>query len=72
MARGPHLAAMRRTGCACASTGEEEVAQLTATDDAAELGPQDYLIITLKAHSVPPVADKLAPLIGPDTASSRP
>ena len=31
------------------------------------LGPQDYLVITLKAHSVPPVAAGLAPLIGPST-----
>ena len=32
-----------------------------------ELGPQDYVIVTLKAHSVPPVVGKMQPLIGPDT-----
>ncbi|MEM1313172.1 MAG: 2-dehydropantoate 2-reductase, partial [Pseudomonadota bacterium] len=33
----------------------------------AKLGPQDYLVITLKAHSVPGVAERMRPLIGPDT-----
>ncbi len=67
VARGPHLAAIRENGLRLRIDGSEEVAHLAATDDAAELGPQDYLFITLKAHSVPPVADRLAPLIGPDT-----
>ena len=38
-----------------------------ASDDPAELGPQDYVIVTLKAHSVPPVVAKMQPLIGPNT-----
>lgn len=67
VARGPHLAAIRENGLRLKSDGGEEAATITATDDAAELGPQDYLFITLKAHSVPPIADKLKPLIGPDT-----
>jgi 2-dehydropantoate 2-reductase len=28
---------------------------------------QDYVIVTLKAHSVPPVVAKMQPLIGPET-----
>ena len=67
VARGPHLAAIRENGLRLRTDDGEETAQVTATDDAAELGPQDYLVITLKAHSVPPIADKLAPLIGPET-----
>jgi len=67
VARGPHLAAMKEKGLRLLIGGQEEVAHVTATDDPAELGPQDYLVITLKAHSVPPIADRLAPLIGPDT-----
>jgi 2-dehydropantoate 2-reductase len=34
-----------------------------ATDDAAELGPQDYVLLTLKAHSVGPALPLIAPLI---------
>ena len=30
--------------------------------------PQDYVIITLKAHSVSPIVDKILPLLGPDTS----
>ncbi|GAB5376867.1 MAG: 2-dehydropantoate 2-reductase [Acuticoccus sp.] len=67
VARGPHLAAIRDRGLTLRIDGGEETARVTATDDAAALGPQDYLFITLKAHSVPPIANKLAPLIGPDT-----
>jgi 2-dehydropantoate 2-reductase len=39
-----------------------------STDDPAELGPQDYVIVALKAHSVPGVVDKMRPLLGPETA----
>ena len=67
VARGPHLAAMKANGLRLRIDGAEEVAHVTATDDPAELGPQDYLFVTLKAHSVPPIADRLAPLIGPET-----
>lgn len=67
VARGPHLAAMRENGLKLRIDGGEEVARVTATDTPADLGPQDYVILTLKAHSVPPIAGKLAPLIGPDT-----
>ncbi|AJE99232.1 2-dehydropantoate 2-reductase [Pandoraea apista] len=68
VARGPHLAAMREHGLKLLIDGEERVAQLRCTDDPHELGPQDYVIIALKAHSVPAVLDAMQPLIGPDTA----
>jgi len=68
VARGPHLAAMREHGLKLLIDGEERVAQLRCTDDPRELGPQDYVIIALKAHSVPAVLDAMQPPIGPDTA----
>ncbi|PWJ19328.1 2-dehydropantoate 2-reductase [Jannaschia seohaensis] len=67
VARGPHLAAMRENGLRLIEDGKEISVPVTATDDPAELGPQDYVVVTLKAHSVPPVVDKMQPLIGPDT-----
>lgn len=67
VARGPHLAAMRKNGLRLIEeTGETRV-QVTASDNAAELGPQDYVIVTLKAHSVPPVVPHMQPLIGENT-----
>ena len=67
VARGPHLAAIRENGMKLRIDGSEEVARLRAEEDAAALGPQDYVIVTLKAHSLPPVVDKLKPLFGPHT-----
>jgi 2-dehydropantoate 2-reductase len=48
--------------------GEERVARPPCTDDPAEVGEQDYVIVTLKAHSAPRIVDAMQPLLGPDTA----
>ncbi len=67
VARGPHLAAMQANGLTLIEeTGTSTVA-VRAEEDPAALGPQDYLIITLKAHSVPSLVPAMQPLIGPDT-----
>ncbi len=68
IARGAQLAAYRESGVTVLSDGAARVVRLDATDDPAEAGKQDYVIVTLKAHSVPPVAASLAPLLGNDTA----
>ena len=68
IARGPHLEAMQKNGVKLLIDGEERVAHPTATSDPAEVGPQDIVIITLKAHSVPAIVDTIQPLLGPDTA----
>jgi len=68
VARGPHLAAMRENGLRLIEEGEEaESVPVSASDDPEVLGVQDYVIVTLKAHSVPPLVAKMAPLIGPET-----
>jgi len=67
VARGPHLAAMQDHGLRLHIDGAEEVAHIKANANPADLGVQDYVFITLKAHSVPGIAAQLAPLIGPDT-----
>ena len=67
VARGPHLAAMQEKGLTLIEEGETTTVFVTASDDPAALGVQDYVIVTLKAHSVPPVVSKMAPLIGPNT-----
>jgi 2-dehydropantoate 2-reductase len=68
VARGPHLAAIQQRGLILREGGIDTVTQPRAAASAAELGVQDYVVITLKAHSVPPVVPAMAPLIGPDTA----
>lgn len=68
IARGPHLEAMRRDGLTLLVGDQKKVARVACTDDPAEVGPQEYVIITLKAHSVLPVVDKMVALLGPETA----
>ncbi|MGD9511119.1 MAG: 2-dehydropantoate 2-reductase [Geminicoccaceae bacterium] len=68
IARGPHLAAMRGNGLTLRSAEETFTVPVTATDDPASLGPQDYVVVTLKAHQVPGVVAPMQPLLGPDTA----
>ena len=53
VARGAHLEAIRRNGLKLLIDGEERIAHAPATDDPRELGPQDYVVIALKAHSIP-------------------
>lgn len=68
IARGPHLVAMQKNGVRLQADGTERVVHLRCTADPRELGPQDYVIVALKAHSVPGVVDAMQPLLGPDTA----
>jgi 2-dehydropantoate 2-reductase len=68
IARGPHLAAMQAKGLTLRSDGAETVIPVRAVASAAEAGPQDYVLVTLKAHSLPGAAEQMQPLLGPETA----
>jgi len=68
VARGPHLAAIKDKGLRIQIGGQEKSYSVQASDNASDLGEQDYVIIALKAHSVPPIVEKLSPLIGSKTA----
>ncbi len=68
IARGPHLQAMRENGLTLLIGDEKKTARVACTDDPAEVDQQDYVIITLKAHSVTPIVERITPLLGPDTA----
>lgn len=67
VARGPHLAAMQQNGLRLIEEGQEHKVSVFASDTPLDLGEQDYIIVTLKAHSVPPVVEKMRPLIGKNT-----
>jgi 2-dehydropantoate 2-reductase len=67
VARGPHLAAMQKNGLKLRIAGEDRVAHLRCTDDPSQLGPQDFIIICLKAHSITGVLKRMKPLIGDRT-----
>jgi 2-dehydropantoate 2-reductase len=68
IARGPHLAAMRAQGVKLISEGTEQIVHPRCVESAEEAGPQDYVLVTLKAHSLPSAAKQMQPLLGTDTA----
>ena len=68
IARGPHLAAIKANGLALEMNGERIVTHPFATDNPADIGAQDFVIVSLKAHSVPNVVDAMQPLLGKNTA----
>jgi 2-dehydropantoate 2-reductase len=68
VARGPHLEAMQSNGIRLIENAEETIHKVRAEQDPSKLGIQDYVILALKAHSVPGVVAAMQPLLGPDTA----
>jgi 2-dehydropantoate 2-reductase len=68
IARGPHLEAMRENGVRLLIDDGERVAHPRCTDDPAEAGEQDYVFVTLKAHSAPTAVGPMQPLLGAQTA----
>jgi 2-dehydropantoate 2-reductase len=67
IARGPHLAAMQANGLKLISDGQETVVHPRCVAIAAEAGPQDYVVITLKAPALAGAAAQMQPLIGEGT-----
>jgi 2-dehydropantoate 2-reductase len=68
VARGAHFDAMRANGLRLTEGGEVHLVRPRVAADPRELGRQDFIILTIKSHALPSVADALQPLIGPDTA----
>jgi 2-dehydropantoate 2-reductase len=68
VARGPHLAAMESKGLTLRQSGETFTVRPRVTSDPKTLGPQDFVIITLKAHALSAALDQIEPLLGKDTA----
>lgn len=67
LARGEHLHAMRRSGLCLEDPNERLCVEVQASDDLATFGPQDLVILGLKAHQIAPVLPQLRPLLRPDT-----
>ena len=69
LTRGPHLDAITAGGLRLVDTDgtEQVVTSLHASDNLAGFGPQDLVILALKAHQIAVVGPELNPLYGPDT-----
>jgi len=68
VARGPHLEAIRENGLVLVEGERRTVARPRASADSRELGPQDYVVVTLKAHQIPAAVPAIEALLGPGTA----
>lgn len=70
VARGANLTAIREHGLRVrtAASGEVLSARVAAESDPARLGEQDYVIVAVKAQSLPEVAARIGPLLGARTA----
>jgi 2-dehydropantoate 2-reductase len=68
IARGAHLKAIQQNGLKLLIGGEEKIAKFPATSDPKELGPQDSVIVALKAHQAWEVAEQMLPLFHKETA----
>jgi len=67
VAHGATLKALREHGLRLQSNDTFLAEKVRATDDPAELGVQDLVVVAVKATALVQVAQKIAPLIGPDT-----
>ncbi|MEU4712425.1 2-dehydropantoate 2-reductase [Micromonospora purpureochromogenes] len=69
LARNDTLASLRTHGWLLTSHdgGPQAAPVAAATDDAAALGPQDVVILAVKAHHLPALAPALVPLLTPET-----
>lgn len=68
VARGAQLEAIRRDGLRVRSKGEAESFRIKAESDPAKLGPQDYVLVTVKAQSLTHVAETISALLGKETS----
>ena len=64
VARGVHLTAIRRNGLKILSSEKQQTFKIRAESDPALLGPQDYVIVTVKGQSLSQVAASIGPLVG--------
>src|SRR5258708_1741666 len=68
VARGPHLQAVQRNGLKLLHGDETILGRVRASERPADLGPQDCVIVTLKANMLGAFAEQAAPLLGRETS----
>jgi len=69
IARGAHLEAMRRDGLRVDGGPDPfHLEQVCATEDPADVGPVDLVMVCVKLWDTDAALEQLRPLVGPDTA----
>jgi 2-dehydropantoate 2-reductase len=68
IARGEHLRALQRDGLRVESiAGDFHINPVQATDNPADIGPVDVVLVAVKTWQLPEVAEAMGPLVGPET-----
>ncbi|MFP5467128.1 MAG: 2-dehydropantoate 2-reductase [Gammaproteobacteria bacterium] len=67
VARGQTLLSLQRDGLTLRSAGSEQRVAVHAVAGSEALGPQDLVILAVKAPALPEVAPLVTPLLGPNT-----
>ncbi len=67
LARGATAAALRAHGFRFQQDGAVLTAPVRVAEDAGKLGPQELVVLAVKGPSLPEVAGKVGPLLGPET-----
>ena len=68
IARGAHLSALREKGLQVRSVfGDFRVSPVSATDQPAQAGPVELVIVTTKTYHTDDAAHLIKPMVGPDT-----
>jgi 2-dehydropantoate 2-reductase len=67
IARGPHLAAIKSNGIHIYGENEDILANPNASDKPSEIGPVDFLFLTVKAHGLTDIAPQIHPLLHDET-----
>jgi 2-dehydropantoate 2-reductase len=68
VARGAHLEAFRKNGATLLTGGHKLNVQVACSDKPADLGPQDVVILAVKATGASDAARAIGPLLKDDTA----
>jgi 2-dehydropantoate 2-reductase len=68
VARGMQLESLRSRGLRVRSEGKIESFPIRAAAEPQDLGPQDYVLVTVKAQSLTEVAGRIGPLLGNETS----
>tara|TARA_Y100000590_G_scaffold116863_1_gene133410 strand:- start:2947 stop:3963 length:1017 start_codon:yes stop_codon:yes gene_type:complete len=68
IARGPHKKAIEEKGLTFIKNDKSENFKFNITDDPKKLDIQDYIFISVKAHSISNIVDTLSPMINEQTS----
>jgi 2-dehydropantoate 2-reductase len=67
IARGPHLKAVREQGLRIVTDQGELFARCKATDDPAQVGPVDLVLLAVKTYHNPEALPAMLPMVGEET-----